>query len=53
MVHEDNEKITYVIFDDDNDMLMQQKEHFIHIDHMVGITQENIEEAKRILNIES
>lgn len=40
---------TYVIFDDDNDMLFQQQEHFIHVDSSVGLTQENIDKAKQIL----
>lgn len=40
---------TYVIFDDDNDMLFQQQEHFIHVNSMVGITQSDIDKAKKIL----
>ena len=41
----------YVILDDDNDMLLGQMEHFIHIDRYYGLTQENIDQAKKILAI--
>ena len=41
--------IEYVIFDDDNDMLFQQQEHFVHVNSMVGITQSDIDKAKKIL----
>lgn len=40
----------YVIFDDDQDMLYSQKDNFIHIDYMHGITKEHIEQAIKILN---
>jgi len=49
---EDADAVTYVIFDDSADMLMDQKNHFIHVDGRVGLTDENIIEAKRILHIE-
>ena len=42
--------IDYVIFDDDQDMLYCQKDNFIHIDSMYGITKENVEQAIKILN---
>lgn len=42
---------TYVIFDDYNDMLFQQQNHFIHVDSRVGLTQADIDKAKKILNL--
>jgi hypothetical protein len=41
---------SYVILDDDSDMLLWQREHFINIDQHVGITPTNVYKAKRILN---
>ncbi len=49
MIEDGDMAYTYVIFDDDNDMLFQQQEHFIHVDSSVGLTQENIDKAKQIL----
>jgi histidinol phosphatase-like enzyme len=40
---------SYVIFDDDMDMLESQKQNFIHIDFMKGLQTENIQEAITIL----
>lgn len=51
VVFQDNLAISYVIFDDNADMLMDQKNHFIHVDSSIGLTQENINQAKQILNI--
>lgn len=42
----------YVILDDDCDMLLEQKDNFIHIDSFVGVTEENVIEAIKILNKE-
>lgn len=39
----------YVIFDDNSDFLLGQKENFIQIDQQTGLTQENIDTAIRIL----
>ena len=39
----------YVILDDDTDMLLGQKDHFIHVDRHTGITNEDIEKVKEIL----
>lgn len=50
--HEDNIKLAYVIFDDDSDMMLWQKEHFIHINGQTGITQKDIDKAKQLLNIQ-
>lgn len=47
-----DEHYEYVIFDDDQDMLLGQISHFIHVDRMVGLTQEDIDKAKKILNIQ-
>jgi hypothetical protein len=55
----DNEKLlgesysdfdTFVIFDDDSDMLYWQRENFILIDGYVGLTPTNCYKATRILN---
>lgn len=40
----------YVILDDDADMLLPQKDHFIQTDGVEGITEEDAERAIRILN---
>ncbi len=40
---------TYVILDDLNDMLPEQKEHFVQIDPKTGITEKNIPEIIEIL----
>lgn len=40
----------YVILDDDCDMLYCQKDNFIHVNFMHGITEENVEQAIKILN---
>ena len=42
----------YVIFDDDSDMLYWQKDNFIHVDRMVGITVEDAAKAKTMLTSE-
>lgn len=42
----------YVILDDDSDMLLWQKDNFIHIDRWVGITPTTIFKMTKILNIE-
>lgn len=39
----------YVIFDDDADMLLGQKDNFVHINRQTGVTQEDIDKAKKIL----
>lgn len=41
----------YVIIDDDKDMLLGQVEHFVHVKNLTGITQEDINKAKKILNL--
>ena len=40
----------YVILDDDSDMLLKQKDHFIHTDTYKGLTVEDAENAIKILN---
>ena len=39
----------YVILDDDEDMLMCQKDNFIHVDRFTALTEENIKKAIDIL----
>lgn len=46
-----DEKIdNYVILDDDNDMLDEQKEHFIHVDWTVGLQDSDVEKCLKILD---
>jgi hypothetical protein len=40
----------YVIFDDDTDVLDEQKSHFVHIDCLNGITEKDYQKALSILN---
>lgn len=47
-----NKDYEYVIFDDDTDMLLGQKENFIKINRVYGITQRDINRAKKILKYE-
>lgn len=42
----------YVIFDDDTDFLLGQVDNFIHVDRNTGITQADIDKARKILNRE-
>jgi hypothetical protein len=44
--------VTYVILDDCADMLMDQKNHFIHVNAETGLTAKDIRKAKKILNID-
>ena len=41
----------YVIFDDDTDMLLGQKGHFIHVNSWTGLAKRDIERAKKILKL--
>ena len=43
--------VSYVIFDDSADMLMDQKNHFIKVNPQTGLTQRDITKAKKILNM--
>ena len=40
----------YIILDDDSDMLYSQKEHFIKTDVYHGLTQDNVNQAIKVLN---
>ena len=40
----------YVILDDDSDMLYIQKDHFIKTDTYKGLSEENVQQAIKILN---
>ena len=46
------EKYNFVIFDDDTDMLLGQKEHFIEINRETALTQEDINTAIKIFENE-
>ena len=46
------EVINYVIIDDRTDFTNEQKEHFVHIDPMWGLTDEHVQLAINILNHE-
>lgn len=39
----------YVIIDDDTDFLLGQADNFIHVDEQKGITDEDVEKARKIL----
>lgn len=41
---------SYVIIDDDCDMLYTQKDNFVHVDSDVGLTKKDVKETIRILN---
>ena len=43
----------YVIFDDDTDFLLGQVDNFIRTDRNTGLTQENIDKARKILTREN
>ena len=44
-----NKEYNYVIIDDDSDMLLGQKDNFVHIDRKTGITKKDIEKIVEIL----
>ena len=46
--HPEDVDYEYVIFDDDTDFLLGQKDNFIHIDEMTGVTQADIDKARSI-----
>ena len=41
---------SYVILDDDSDMLYEQKDNFIHTDALLGLSQNDVVKAIKILN---
>lgn len=45
----DHTDYEYVIFDDDTDFLLGQKDNFIHTSRVTGLTQADIDKAKKIL----
>jgi hypothetical protein len=45
-----NTDFSYVILDDDTDMLYDQKDNFINTDSLIGLTKEGSEKAIKILN---
>ena len=44
-----NEDYQYAILDDDSDMLLEQKEHFLHVDSYEALTDEDVEKVRKIL----
>lgn len=50
---EHSEVTNYVILDDDRDILLDQKDHFVNTDTYEGLTKENVKQAINILNEES
>lgn len=53
-LHKDYQEFDYeyVIFDDNDDMLLGQKDHFIKTNEEYGVTQEDIVLASKILKLE-
>lgn len=59
-IHSDNGKnwerkklgkdFTYVILDDESDMLLEQKNNFVHIKSEIGLTDDDVRSAVLILN---
>ena len=59
-IHSDNGKnwerkevgkdFTYIILDDDRDMLLEQKSHFLNTNSEIGLTDDIVERAVAILN---
>jgi hypothetical protein len=59
-IHSDNGKnwerkkvgkdFTYIILDDDRDMLLEQKDHFLNTNSEIGLTDDIVERAVAILN---
>ncbi len=47
--HEEDVDYEYVILDDDSDMLLGQADNFIHVNQMTGVTQADIDKARKIL----
>ena len=45
-----NVEYTYVILDDDSDMLLEHKNNFIRTESSIGLTDEDVEKAIAILN---
>lgn len=50
--HPEDTDYEYVIFDDDCDFLLGQKDNFIRINRQTGLTQADIDKARKILNRE-
>lgn len=42
----------YIILDDNSDMLLEHKDHFIQCNSLIGLTLEHVEQAIKILNYE-
>lgn len=46
-----SKSFSYVIFDDDQDMLYGQKDNFIYVNRFYGLTSDDIKKAKKILTL--
>lgn len=51
MYGENDVMLSYAIIDDDADILLQQQNHFVHVNYENGLTDKDIEKAKIMLNI--
>lgn len=51
-LHKHKEIDSYVIIDDDSDMLLCQKDNFVQTDSIIGITEEDVRKAIKILNMD-
>jgi hypothetical protein len=47
---QETDDFEYCIVDDDTDMLLSQKEHFVHVNERYGITEKDIKKIKKILD---
>lgn len=47
--HEEDVDYEYVILDDDTDFLLGQADNFIHVNEQTGLTDEDVERARKIL----
>ena len=47
-----NKKCRYAILDDDGDMLLEQKDHFVQTDFRHGVTDEHIKKLIKILDLQ-
>jgi hypothetical protein len=49
---ENDVTLSYVIIDDDADMIIWQQKHFVHVNRDKGLTDKDVEKAMCILNIQ-
>ena len=51
--HKLDDRDDYIIFDDDSDMLLCQKDHFIHVDGYFGLGPNHVYRAKRAIKFKT